>query len=376
MQSEKSIWESKVSSQLKTDNIYEQLVSENIENLSRKPIYTATDSEPAKVDRLFENCVLVTDFQSNTHEDVYGFVVNDFTQPKKDVTYFVPSSRTVHIQEKLNAQFLLLNDCEDGSIAYSGKLTDFTCSVNISLWQNAGASIVQQAGIALLQIAEILENTEDSEVGVVLRNAAGQDYFFEIAKIRAMRLGVQQLEKDTGKKCNLYIFTETSRKNKSLADTENNLIRSSLELSAAMTGGSDAVYSAAFDLSDTDYAEEISFKQSILLAYESLINVFEDPARGCYSVESLTREIAEKSWEYFIHCRKQNTYSELLKNGLLYSTLTAHAEKELEWVAAKKIKLTGVNMYPEKEIQKSPKEILSEKSNPLQPHRWSEMYGA
>ncbi|WP_228453310.1 methylmalonyl-CoA mutase family protein [Chryseobacterium sp. CH1] len=37
-------------------------------------------------------------------------------------------------------------------------------------------------------------------------------------------------------------FAETSLRNKAVADNENNLIRSTLELASAMIGGADAVF--------------------------------------------------------------------------------------------------------------------------------------
>jgi methylmalonyl-CoA mutase len=53
-----------------------------------------------------------------------------------------------------------------------------------------------------------------------------------------------------------------------------------------MIGGADAVFSNDYKFEDSsELSKEISFKQQIVLAYESIINVFEDATSGSYFVE-------------------------------------------------------------------------------------------
>ena len=164
------------------------------------------------------------------------------------------------------------------------KRLDRSLCVDISFLQNAGASIAQQLAFALAKTKELVENFGLEVLDqILIKTAVGANYFFEMAKIRAIKILYYQLSKDLGKPAIPYIYAETSQRNKAKADPENNLIRATLELAAAMIGGADAVYCNNFNLTNpTELSSEISFKQQIVLAYESIINVFEDAGNGSY----------------------------------------------------------------------------------------------
>ena len=162
-------------------------------------------------------------------------------------------------------------------------------------------------------------------------------------------------------------------RNKSNLDEENNLIRSTLELSAAMIGGADAVFSNDYKLENqTLLSEEISFKQQIVLAYESIINVFDDAANGSYFVEDITRQFAENSWKYFLEIEEKGGYLTMLKSGEIQEQIMKHAVAEQNWVEEGKIKLTGINLYPQREKTKSVEEMYS--GNTIKPVRLAEMF--
>ena len=170
-----------------------------------------------------------------------------------------------------------------------------------------------------------------------------------------------------------YIFTETSLRNKSQNDSENNLIRSTLEISSAMIGGADAVFTNDYKMSEqSDLSAEISFKQQIVLAYESIINVFDDAANGSYFVEDLTQQFAEKAWQFFLEIETEGGYFEMLGKGILQKQIYDQAILEQKWVQEGRIKLIGVNLYPRLEAKKSSEELYSEKQ--IRPVRWAEMF--
>jgi methylmalonyl-CoA mutase len=61
--------------------------------------------------------------------------------------------------------------------------------VDISLHQNAGAAIYQQLGIALAKTKELIEVYGSEIFGkLIFRIAVGGNYFFEMAKLRALKL--------------------------------------------------------------------------------------------------------------------------------------------------------------------------------------------
>ena len=162
-------------------------------------------------------------------------------------------------------------------------------------------------------------------------------------------------------------------RNKSKTDAENNLIRSTLELSSAMIGGADAVFSNDYKVENSDsVSQEISFKQQIVLAYESIINVFDDAGNGSYYVEDLTQQVAEKSWQLFLQMEEKGGYCELLKSGWIQHEIYNHAIKEQKWFEEGKIKIIGVNLYPKLEKTKSAEDLYS--SNEIKAVRLAEMF--
>ncbi len=208
---------------------------------------------------------------------------------------------------------------------------------------------------------------------LVFRIAVGGNYFFEMAKLRAFKIVFNQLSKEYGLDEVPYIFAETSLRNKAVSDNENNLIRSTLELASAMIGGADAVFSNNYLVDrSTDNSEEISFKQQIVLAYESIINVFEDASNGSYYVEDITRQIAEKSWALFVEIEEAGGYLELLRQGIIQKKIYDHAVKEQQWIEEGKIKLIGVNLYPKLDVKKSIADLYNEKE--IKAVRWAEMF--
>jgi methylmalonyl-CoA mutase len=246
--------------------------------------------------------------------------------------------------------------------------------VDISLHQNAGASIYQQLGIALAKTKELSEiYGADVLNKLIFKIAIGGNYFFEMAKIRAFKLVFNQFSKEVDLNLIPYIFAETSLRNKSVSDSENNLIRSTLELASAMIGGADAVYSNNYQIDNTtENSEEISFKQQIVLAYESIINVFEDASNGSYYIEDITQQIADKSWQFFLEIENNGGYLASLKKGILQEKIYNQAVEEQKWVEQGKIKLIGVNLYPKLEVKKSVEELYNSKE--IKPVRWAEMF--
>ncbi|WP_295199744.1 methylmalonyl-CoA mutase family protein [uncultured Chryseobacterium sp.] len=377
-------WESLVKKQLKTEDIDAVLRKDNLEGLEVKPFYDAVQEPLPNIAKVEENTHLVARYHESLEEDVFAFLIDHNIENLEQKTIFVNNKDLAgHISPEEDDQYFSLIDVFDEHEArIDDQLTKELLAknfrrkiaVDVSLHQNAGASITQQLGIALAKAKELIEvYGPDILDQLIFRLSLGAGYFFEMAKLRAFRLVFNQLSKEYGKDDIPYIFAETSLRNKSVADQENNLIRSSLELASAMIGGADAVFSNNYLVDrSTENSEEISFKQQIVLAYESIINVFEDAANGSYYVEDLTRQIAEKSWSYFVSIEEKGGYLKLMKEGWIQKEIYNHAVEEQKWVEDGRIKLIGVNLYPKLEVKKTAEELYSE--NKIQPVRWAEMF--
>lgn len=384
-------WQTLVEKQLKTQDIYAVLTKENLEDVSVKPYYTGISESP-KVLKFEESTHLVCRWYPEADENAFAFLVED--------SYSGPGEKTIFVSPEIiendfqfspeNRYFSLIDPFNDGA---EGGISNYIFDkniaerlvqmpferplcVDIAQPQNAGASIIQQLAIALLKISELFEILpEISLKQVVFRVAVGANYFFEIAKLRALKILLTELQKEYGKTPEIaYFFAETSHRNKTKSNPENNLIRSTLEIGAAMVAGADAVFANNYHLTqDTALVREISFKQSVVLAYESILNVFEDGATGSFAIEDLTRQFSEKAWALFADLENCGGYLANLQNGNLQKMIADHAIEEQKWVENGKIKLIGVNAYPALEVQQTVEKMYD--FSTIKPVRWAEQFG-
>lgn len=379
-----SNWENLVKKQLKTEDIYTILKKENLEGIDIRPFYNFVERPMVNLPKVEESTHLVATYHESLEDDVFAFLLNENVENLVGKTVFINNKDLAeHISPQDEDQYFSLIDVFDEKNAeINDQLVkellakDFkrNICVDISLHQNAGAAIYQQLGIALAKTKELIEVYGAEIINkLIFRIAVGGNYFFEMAKIRAFKLVFNQLSKEYDLNEIPYIFAETSLRNKAISDNENNLIRSTLELASAMIGGADAVYSTNYLVEkSTDNSEEISFKQQIVLAYESIINVFEDASNGSYYIEDITDQIADRSWAFFVDIEERGGYLTLLKQGIIQKNIYDHAVEEQKWVEEGKIKLIGVNLYPKLELKRSIEELYH--PNDLKAVRWAEMF--
>ena len=375
-------WENLVKKQLKTDDIYAILSKENLEGITVKPYYDKSPENLQNLPKVEESTHLVAKYQEGLEEDAYAFLLNNNVEKLYDKTIFVANEDLAgHITlSEENRYFSLIDVFVNNEINSQlaeellSKNFERNICVDASLYQNAGASITQQLAFSLGKAKDLTE-VFGAEIlnKLVFKFAIGANYFFEIAKIRAFKMLFNQFSKEFNLDLIPYIFAETSLRNKAKSDEENNLIRSTLEIAAAMIAGSDAVFANDFKVQNsTELSEEISFKQQVVLAYESIINVFEDAANGSYYVEEITHQLAENAWKLFLELENSGGFVENLKSGKIAEIIYNQAIAEQNWVEEGKIKLIGVNLYPKLEKTKSVEQLYNAKE--IKAVRLAEMF--
>src|SRR5690606_6050667 len=105
-----------------------------------------------------------------------------------------------------------------------------TFSIDSGLYQNAGATMVQQLAYGLAHANDYLNHLsqlsqeEKQHFKVVFKVSVGTNYFFEIAKLRALRLLWKTLasEYDMPEEC--IIFATPTKRNKTLYDYNTNML--------------------------------------------------------------------------------------------------------------------------------------------------------
>jgi methylmalonyl-CoA mutase len=234
-----------------------------------------------------------------------------------------------------------------------------TFSVNVSLYQNAGAHSIQQLGYALAHaneylnhFEETLDNDSKKELNVVFNVSVGTNYFFEIAKLRALRLLWANLASEYGVNPKCHIFVTPSKRNKTIYDYNTNLLRTTTECMSAVLGGADTVNNLAYDAiyhKNNAFSERIARNQLLILKHESYFNAVNNPADGAYYIESLTSQMSEKALELFKDIETNGGFLNQLKEGTIQRKIKENATKEQTQFDDEKLVLLGTNKHPNKE---------------------------
>lgn len=226
-------------------------------------------------------------------------------------------------------------------------------SVNLGLYQNAGASIPQQLAYSLAHLNEYF-NRYFEQSGTKLRSrvvfkvAVGPNYFFEIAKLRSLRLLYRTLAEQYGLPEECHILAQPSKRNKTLYDYNVNLLRTTTESMSAILGGADSLcnlpYDAIFHKSNA-FGSRIARNQLLILKHESYFEKAANPAQGSYYIEDLTQQFAEKALDIFKSIEKGGGFLKQLKNGVIQKKIGETAAKEQELFDEKSLALIGTNMH-------------------------------
>jgi methylmalonyl-CoA mutase len=222
--------------------------------------------------------------------------------------------------------------------------------VNTSSFANAGASISQQLGIVLAISYEYvhqlnLKNTQSFWFGM----ACGSDYFGEIAKLRAFRrLWVFLQEELNMEALPAHIYAETSTRNKTILDANNNMIRSTTEAMSAIIGGCDELSIKGFDAiykEEDDFSRRIAKNQQSILQHESHLDAVKDMSKGSYFIEHLTEELCKKGWAFFKEIESHGGYLSSLKSNWLQNQIEEIANTEQQAFDEQSKILIGANKY-------------------------------
>lgn len=221
-------------------------------------------------------------------------------------------------------------------------------SVNSSLYQNAGANITQQIAYSLAHANEYLNRIKTINKPIVFQVTVGSNYFFEIAKLRALRLLFRLIAKEYGHNFDCHLLVSPTKRNKTIYDNNVNMIRTTSECMSAILGGADAVSNQAFDAlyhKDNEFSDRIARNQLLILKNESCFDKVHNPADGSYYIESLTHQLAEKALVLFKDIEKQGGFLKQLNEGVIQRKIQESARKEQELFDSEKEILVGINKY-------------------------------
>lgn len=226
-------------------------------------------------------------------------------------------------------------------------------SVNGALYQNAGATIVQQIAYTLAHANEYFNHIELSKPQImVLEIAVGTNYFFEIAKLRAIRLLFNLIAKEYNQNWNYHLVVTPTKRNKTLYDYNVNMLRTTTECMSAILGGADTIANLPYDAlyhKDNEFGDRIARNQLLILKNESYFDKVNNPSDGSYYIESLTQQLADKALILFKDIEANGGFLKQLNEGIIKRKIQESADKEQDLFDAGKEILLGTNKHANKD---------------------------
>ncbi len=293
------------------------------------------------------------------------FKVNSWTFTKQ-ILEILPTTAHAHIRFSFPLDAIHLPDfsvdfLKDHPLPYF--------SINGFLVQQTGANNLEELSYVIAQAQEVLHQL--THLGLPIDTASaclhvelgiGNQYIYEIAKIRAFRtlwtnlLMAYQPEHTCSTQAR--ISAHIGWVNKSLKDPYTNLLRQSTEAMSAIIGGVDLLfvhpYDALAENGASEFATQLAVNIPLILKEESYFDKVIDPIGGSYTLEFLTEELARKSWAKFLEIENLGgIQSSAAQNGLCHS-IQQTVSKRIQALKDKKSILIGINQFlnPEQNNQK------------------------
>lgn len=236
-------------------------------------------------------------------------------------------------------------------------------AVNGAQFGNRGATMVQEIAFILSmavdytnQLAARGFSWPDIYQNMQFLVSTGTHYFFEIAKLRALRWLWSSIVKATAEKpeyaAHLRLHAASSRWFATTFDPHINILRTTTEAMAAVLGGCNSVAVAPFDITfnqNNPFSERIARNIPLILQHEAYLNQVLDPAAGSYYLESLTRELAEKAWTLFQEIEARGGFTQALNAGFILKELLRTSHEKFKALAAGQDILVGSNKFGNKQ---------------------------
>ena len=226
-------------------------------------------------------------------------------------------------------------------------------SVNSALYQNAGATIVQQIAYTIAHANEYFNHVELSKPQtMVLEISVGTNYFFEIAKLRAIRLLFNLIVKEYNQNWNCHLVVTPTKRNKTLYDYNVNMLRTTTECMSAILGGADTIANLPYDAlyhKDNEFGDRIARNQLLILKNESYFDKVNNPSDGSYYIESLTQQLADKALVLFKDIEANGGFLKQLNEEIIKRKIQESADKEQDLFDSGKEILLGTNKHANKD---------------------------
>lgn len=231
-----------------------------------------------------------------------------------------------------------------------------------------GANAEDQS-IILLGIFDALLNHQLSSKfeSIIIKVSSEQNFFLNIAKIRAIRFLVSSILKLNDSRINVIYEFHTGDWNKSIFDANTNILRNTTEAFAAVCGACDILNVKGYESQigkENDFSVRNALNISNLLKHESHLDKVSDIASGSYFLDNLTDKFAEIVWEGFQKMMEKGGIHTYINKELI-NEFKNNANENRDHFGKKRIKMIGTNVYPNTKDHFKYSDIVQVKENRL-----------
>ena len=410
-------WNDKIISDLKGNN-YENLIWESPENIKVYPVYNTESTNKLKGDCTFKHLEWEIEQSLNNptnkqiltclNKGASALLLKDV--PSKDLETILENVLFQYIQTSIQSKSIkssldtfisliekrgLEKHSIKGSLHYDPLMDCLKKgTLNTDLWENfkliqeksidlkafktvniqgvqyhnAGASISQELAFTIAQLSEYFSNTPSLEPNKIqISLGVSTNYFFEIAKFRAIRiLWTQILNAFKKDDTPLYLRAETGLRTCTIFDPHVNMLRTTSQSMSAALGGANIINTSSFNAAfkkDDDFAQRMARNISLILKEESYFNKVSDPSAGSYYIESLTNELSLNAWKLFKEIEANGGWLKAVQSNFIQDRIEKNAAKQEQFFESKHTHLLGTNLFPNLEEKMTSEVELSIQKN-------------
>ena len=259
--------------------------------------------------------------------------------------------------------------------ALMGDLMKF-CTQNIPAWNTAnifmyglseaGATPLQELAYGLSWGKSVIDAgvnaglEPDSFVGRLgFQIGIQNDFFEEVAKLRAHRRMWAKITKDAGctkPQCmHARVHIHTSGNVLTAQQPLNNTARITMQVMAAIMGGVQSIHSCSFDEAisiPTESSHRTAIRTQQIMMWESGLRNVADPLAGSYYLEWLTDKMEKEAWEIYNDLEAKGGYQKGLEEGWIKKAIDDTSYQRKQDVKSGKWPVVGLNRYQVEEEEK------------------------
>ncbi|HZK33548.1 MAG TPA: methylmalonyl-CoA mutase family protein [Tissierellaceae bacterium] len=193
---------------------------------------------------------------------------------------------------------------------------------------------------------------------------AHNDLLEEVCKYRAARrlwarIMKERFEAKAKKSMQLKFHTQTAGSTLTAQQSDNNIIRVTVQTLAAVLGGTQSLHTNSRDEAmalPTEDSVKIALRTQQIVAHESGVTETVDPLAGSYYVENLTNRIEEEAMNYINTIDELGGATKAIEKGYIQKEIQNSAYRHQMEVESLDTIVVGVNKFQTEETEK--KELL------------------